>query len=108
MNIWLLAVGLVGIAAAGVWYAVLLRDSSRGRRVAFFNRGGIPPRSLYLWVLVVLLGESFVVNAVTDRGGFNVAGGVVVAFVVSELARRWHNRTVPAAVPADDESLPAD
>ena len=108
MNVWLVGAGLAAIAASGVWYAVLLRDSSPGRRVGFFNRGGIPPRSLYLWVLVVLLGESFVVNAVTDRGGFNVAGGVVVAFAVSELARRWHNRTVPATVPDDDEVLPTD
>jgi hypothetical protein len=98
MNIWLFGLGLVGVAGAGVWYAVLLRDWSPGLHVPFLSRGEIPTRSLYLWVLIVLLSESFVVNAFDGvRGGFSVMGGVAVAFVLSELARWWHNRTVPAA-----------
>lgn len=97
MNIWLLAVGLVGIAAAGVWYVVLLDRWSPGLRVAFLSKGEVPTRTVYLWVLTVLVGESFVVNAFPgNRGGFSVFGGIAVAFVVSELARWWHNRGVPA------------
>ncbi len=109
MNIWLLAVGLVGIAASGVWYAVLLRDGSPGLRVEFLSKGGIPTRTVYLWVLTVLLGESFVVNAFPGtRGGFSVFGGVAVAFVLSEVARWWHNRTVPPAPDAPPEEWFAD
>ena len=117
MNIWLLGVGLVGLVAAGFWYAVLLGRWSPGLRVAFLSKGEVPTRTVYLWVLVVLVGESFVVNAFPgNRGGFSVFGGVVVAFALSEVARWWHNRWVPetaaepptasfdGAVPRDDDA----
>jgi len=60
----------------------------------------MPTQSLYLWLLTVLVGESFVVNAFPgNRGGFSIVGGVAVAFVLSELGRWWHNRTVPESAP---------
>jgi hypothetical protein len=96
MNIWLLSLGVLGIAGAGVWYAVLLHDFSPGIRVPFMSKGEIPTRSVYLWLLVVMLSESFVVNSFyAVRDGFGVIGGVVVAFGLSEIGRWWHNRTTP-------------
>ena len=105
MNTWLFALGAVGITASGVWYGVLLRTWSPGLRVPFLSKGEIPTRSIYLWLLTVLLGESFVVNSFAgERGGFSVLGGVLVAFVLSELARWAHNRAAavaPAEPPAE-------
>ncbi len=96
MNIWLLSLGVLGIAGAGVWYAVLLRDFSPGLRVPFLSKGEIPTRSLYLWLLVVMLSVSVVVNAFdAARDGFGIMGGVAVAFALSEIGRWWHNRTAP-------------
>jgi hypothetical protein len=96
MNIWLLSLGVLGIVGSGVWYAVLLHDCSPGSRVAFLTKGGIPTRSLYLWLLVVMLSESFVVNAFDSaRDGFGIMGGVAVAFGLSEIGRWWHNRSAP-------------
>lgn len=96
MNIWLAALGVLGIAGAGVWYAVLLHDCSPGVRVAFMSKGDIPTRSLYLWLLIVMLSESFVVNSLDGpRDGFSILGGVAVAFVLSEIGRWWHNRSAP-------------
>jgi hypothetical protein len=100
MNIWLLSLGLVGIVAAGFWYVNLLGHWAPGLRVAFLSKGEMPTQSMYLWLLTVLVSESFVVNAFPgNRGGFSIVGGVAVAFVLSELGRWWHNRTVPAASP---------
>jgi hypothetical protein len=100
MNIWLLSLGVLGVVGAGVWYAVLLHDCSPGLRVAFLSKGEIPTRSLYLWLLVVMLSESFVVNAFDGRrDGFGIMGGVAVAFALSEMGRWWHNRSVPDAPP---------
>jgi len=100
MNIWLFCLGLVGILAAGLWYVSLLGHWTPGLRVAFLSRGAMPTQPLYLWLLTVLLSESFVVNAFPgNRGGFSIVGGVAVAFVLSELGRRWHNRTVPDSAP---------
>jgi hypothetical protein len=98
MNIWLLSLGVLGIVGAGVWYAVLLHDCSPGSHVAFLTKGGIPTRSLYLWLLVVMLSESFVVNAFdAARDGFGIMGGVAVAFGLSEIGRWWHNRSSPSS-----------
>jgi hypothetical protein len=95
MNMWLLAIGVLGILGSGVWYAVLLRDCSPGVRVAFFTKGDIPQRSIYLWLLVVMLSESVAVNSFDgQRSGVSIIGGVVVAFGLSELGRWWHNRGV--------------
>ena len=100
MNIWLLSLGLVGILAAGLWYVNLLGHWAPGLHVAFLSKGEMPTQSLYLWLLTVLVGESFVVNAFPgNRGGFSIVGGVAVAFVLSELGRWWHNRTVPESAP---------
>jgi hypothetical protein len=96
MNIWLLSLGVLGVAGAGVWYAVLLHDCSPGLRVAFLSKGEIPTRSLYLWLLVVMLSVSFVVNAFdAARDGFGIMAGLAVAFAVSEIGRWWHNRSAP-------------
>jgi len=100
MNIWLLSLGVAGILGAGLWYVSLLRRWAPGLHVAFLSKGEMPTQSLYLWLLTVLLSESFAVNAFPgNQGGFSIVGGVAVAFVLSELGRWWHNRTVPAAVP---------
>jgi len=100
MNIWLFSLGLVGILAAGLWYVSLLRQWAPGLHVAFLSKGEMPTQALYLWLLTVLVSESFVVNAFPgNRGGFSIVGGVAVAFVLSELGRWWHNRSVPDAVP---------
>jgi len=100
MNIWLFSLGLVGILAAGLWYVNLLGHWAPGLHVAFLSKGEMPTQSLYLWLLTVLVGESFVVNAFPgNRGGFSIVGGVAVAFVLSELGRWWHNRTVPESAP---------
>jgi len=96
MNIWLLLLGVLGIAGATVWYAVLLNDFSPGLRVAFLSKGEMPTRSLYLWLLVVMLSVSFVVNAFdAARSGIGIMVGAAVAFVVSEIGRWWHNRATP-------------
>jgi hypothetical protein len=96
MNIWFLSLGVLGVVGAGVWYAVLLHDTSPGQRVAFLSKGEIPTRSLYLWLLVVMLSVSFVVNAFdAARDGFGIMVGVGIAFAVSEIARWWHNRAIP-------------
>ena len=101
MNIWFLSLGVLGVVGAGVWYAVLLHDTSPGQHVAFMSKGEIPTRSLYLWLLVVMLSVSFVVNAFdAARDGFGIMVGVGIAFAVSEIARWWHNRT--ASVSADE------
>jgi hypothetical protein len=98
MNIWLLSLGALGVVGAGVWYAVLLHDTSPGLHVDFLSKGEMPTRSLYLWLLVVMLSVSFVVNAFdAARDGFGIMGGVAVAFAVSEIARQWHNRTASAS-----------
>jgi len=100
MNIWLLVLGLVGILAAGFWYVVLLQQWAPGLRVPFMSKGEMPTTSLYLWLLTVLLSESFAVNAFPgNRGGFSIVGGVAVAVVLSEVGRWWHNRTVPDTAP---------
>jgi hypothetical protein len=100
MNIWLFSLGLFGILAAGLWYVNLLGHWAPGLHVAFLSKGEMPTQSLYLWLLTVLVGESFVVNAFPgNRGGFSIVGGVAVAFVLSELGRWWHNRTVPESAP---------
>jgi len=94
MNIWLLSLGVLGVVGSGVWYAVLLNDCSPGRHVAFLSKGDIPQTSVVLWLLVVMLSESFVVNSFDGaRDGFSIIGGVVVAFLLSEVGRWWHNRT---------------
>jgi len=96
MNIWLLGVGVLGVVGAGVWWVVVLRDCAPGTRVPFLTRGEIPQQSILLWLLVVMLSESVVVNSFDgQRNGVSIIGGVVVAFVLSELGRWWHNRTVP-------------
>ena len=105
MNIWLLAIGVLGVVGAGVWWVVLLRDCAPGTRVPFLTRGDLPQQSILLWLLVVMLSESVVVNSFDgQRSGVSIIGGVVVAFVLSEIGRWWHNRAVPR-VPSEP---PAD
>jgi hypothetical protein len=100
MNIWLFSLGLVGILAAGLWYVALLAQWAPGLPVAFLSKGEMPTTSLYVWLLTVLISESFVVNAFPgNRGGFSIVGGVAVAFALSEIGRWWHNRSVPEAAP---------
>jgi hypothetical protein len=96
MNIWLLSLGVLGVVVAGAWYAVLLDDFSPGLRVEFLSKGAIPTRSLYLWLVVVMLSVSYGVNAFdAARDGIGIMVGAVVAFAVSEIARWWHNRATP-------------
>lgn len=104
MDVWLLGLGLLGLVGCLVWYVVILRDSSPGRHVALLTRGDIPVRSIYLWLLVVLLSQSVVFAALSH--GFNVVAGVVAAFVLSEVGRWWHNRSVGEELPAEPGARP--
>jgi hypothetical protein len=103
MSSLLIAVGLLGLVAAVVWYGRLLAGAAPGERVELGSAGGLTREPILLWLLAVMLSMSvLLVGLGVAPNGLTIIGSVVVAMLASEVGRWWHNRALRESGPPSD------
>jgi hypothetical protein len=100
MSSVLIAVGLLGLIAAVVWYGRLLAKAAPAEEVPLGSAGGLAREPILLWLLGVMLSMSvLLVGLGVSPNGVTLVGSVVVAMLASEVGRWWHNRALREADP---------
>lgn len=100
MSSVLIAVGLLGLVAAVVWYGRLLGKAAPGERVELGDAGGLAREPILLWLLGVMLSMSVLLVGIgVAPNGVTLIGSVVVAMLASEVGRWWHNHAIEQADP---------
>jgi hypothetical protein len=103
MSSVLIAVGLLGLVAAVVWYGRLLSGASPGAEVPLGSAGGLAREPILLWLLGVMLSMSVLLVGIgVAPNGLTLIGSVVVAMLASEVGRWWHNRALRQTDPPSD------
>jgi hypothetical protein len=105
MSSVLIAVGLLGLVAAVVWYGRLLARAAPDEEVPLGDAGGLAREAILLWLLGVMLSMSvLLVGLGVAPNGVTLVGSVVVAMLASEVGRWWHNRSLrQAGRPSDPQ-----
>ena len=92
----LIALGLLGLIAVVVGYARLLATAAPATRVEIGTTGGLGREPVLLCLLGVMLSMSvLLVGLGVSPNGVTLVASVVVAMLVSEVGRWWHNRGLP-------------
>ena len=99
-----IALGLLGLLAAVVWYDRLLDAAAPGVHVELGSAGGLTRDQVVLWLLAVMLSMSvLLVGLGFAPNGVTLVGSVALALLVTDVVRRWHNRGLaPPPVPPVD------